>query len=74
VEQDDDAFGGFDEELSEIPDLSVNYYPNPYCGIVESLPTACFHVSSVFHCLLHCKLSFPLLTYIQFNFPLAAPI
>jgi hypothetical protein len=31
--------------LSEAPDLSINHYPSPYCGIVESLPTTCFHVS-----------------------------
>ena len=36
----------FEEDLSEVPDLSVNHYPSPYCGIVQSLPTACFHVSS----------------------------
>jgi hypothetical protein len=35
----------FDEDLSEAPDLSINHYPSPYCGIVESLPTTCFHVS-----------------------------
>jgi hypothetical protein len=44
------SMGDFDDDLAEAPDLSINHYPTPYCNIVESLPTACFHVSLIFIC------------------------
>ena len=48
-----DEFGDVDEEpksaLEESLDrgeyFSVDYYPQPYCGIVEDMETACFHQS-----------------------------
>jgi len=36
-------FASFEDDLSVPVDYSIDQYPEPYCDIVEALPTACFH-------------------------------
>ena len=55
--EDDDSFGdefgdvdedpksALEESLDRGEYFSVDYYPQPYCGIVEDMETACFHQS-----------------------------
>ena len=42
--EDEFGFNNFDENFNAPADFSINNYPQPYCGMVESLPTACFEV------------------------------
>ncbi|XP_023320376.1 uncharacterized protein LOC111695326 [Eurytemora carolleeae] len=43
--EDEFGFNNFDENFNTPADFSINNYPQPYCGMVESLPTACFEDS-----------------------------
>ena len=40
--------GDFDAEMSIPSDPSLDNYPDPYCGMVESLPSACFEVYALY--------------------------
>ena len=51
MNSDYDDFGSFNdefkEEFSKPADYSIGNYPDPYCNITESLPTACFEVEFI---------------------------
>ena len=51
MNSDYEDFGSFNdefkEEFSKPADYSIGNYPDPYCNITESLPTACFEVALI---------------------------
>ena len=42
---DEEPKSALEESLDRGEYFSVDYYPQPYCGIVEDMETACFHQS-----------------------------